>query len=117
MLGRKKFVEFLEEKNFNINETWGEFFRGLGGGTGGLLRGLRKGFGTTDGDKAHEMLKSDMDIAFDNYIKNLAKINIGTPNELATFKKLLKYNKEAILRASYNAKFVRKRDLEGFKII
>ena len=113
MMERKKFVEFLEEKNFNINETWGEFFKGLGGGAGGLLRGLTKGFGTTDGDKAHEMLKTDMDIAFNNFGKNLANLNIGTPSELARLNKLLKYNKEAILKASYNSRLVRMRDLES----
>jgi hypothetical protein len=112
---RKKFKQFLEQKGFeiedcNYNEGLGDILRGIGGFIGGAKRGWKAGWGTQDMGNAEYILEKQINVAFDNFTKNLVRARpIGaTIDQQKDIRKFLSGNIHSLLNHSLNYKIMKK---------
>jgi len=112
---RKKFKQFLEQKGFeiedcNYNEGLGEILRGIGGFIGGVKRGWEAGKGTQDMGAAEYILEKQINVAIDNFTKNLVRVKpIGaTVDQQKDIRKFLSGNIHNLLNYSLNYKIMKK---------
>ena len=112
---RKKFNKFLEQKGFkiedcNYNETLEDILRGVGGFIAGAKRGLGTSAGTADMHEAENALENRLNIAINNFIKNLVRVKPtgATPPQQKDIRKFLSGNIRNLLNNSLNFKIMKK---------
>jgi len=112
---RKKFNKFLEQKGFkiedcNYNETLEDILRGVGGFIAGAKRGLGTSAGTDDMHEAEDALEKRLNIAIDNFVKNLVRVKPtgATPPQQKDIRKFLSGNIRNLLNNSLNFKIMKK---------
>lgn len=112
---RKKFNQFLEQKgfeieNYNYNEALGDILRGLGGFVMGAKRGFETSAGTDDMREGEDALERRLNIAIDNFVKNLVRVQPtgATIDQQKNIRKFLSGNIHHLLNYSLNFKIMKK---------